>query len=188
MHKENLAWRQLLSQALRLNNSPSVTWSAFTTGTMQGRSPCEQILPYQNSSVEYPVMNGLFVVEAHSGQLRKAGREHSALKRPAVLLQVTLAEEHPTDTNKPMSLKKALCVQISNWEDFGRGATWEMICFRAEKAEKMPETQQSTISGEMRQNADHMNECRFWNTSVQQHRMSVKDTALLVRSTFPQYY
>ncbi|KAG8340274.1 hypothetical protein TRVL_08897 [Trypanosoma vivax] len=145
---------------------------------------CEHMLPYQNRSVKYPVMDGVFVVEGHSGQARRAGREHSALQRTAVL-QVTLTEEHHTDTNKPMSLKKALRAQISSWEDFTRGATWEMICFRADKAEKMPDTQRCSISRGMSQNEDHMNEYRFWNTSMQQYCMSLKDTAFLVRSTFP---
>ncbi|KAH8605329.1 putative retrotransposon hot spot protein 4 (RHS4) [Trypanosoma vivax] len=140
---------------------------------------------YQGRSVNYPVIDGFFVVEDHSGRAGRAGRQRGAPQRTVVLLQVTLVKEHPTDTSKLMSLKKALRAQFSNWEDFTRDAQWEMIYLQPDKTEKMSTRQRCTIPQGMEGNAAHKNAYEFWDTKVWQYQRSVSKDVLLVRALLP---
>ncbi|KAH8603229.1 putative retrotransposon hot spot protein 4 (RHS4) [Trypanosoma vivax] len=97
---------------------------------------CEPMVLYRNYHDDYPVIDGFFVVDGHPGGTSGAEQQRGAPQRTVVLLQVTLAREHPTDTNKLMLLMKALRAQFSNWEDFTRNAQWEMIYFLPIKRRK----------------------------------------------------
>ncbi|CCD21530.1 hypothetical protein, conserved in T. vivax [Trypanosoma vivax Y486] len=143
---------------------------------------CEPMVLYRSYNAYDPVISAFFVVEDHSD---RAGLQHGVPQRTVVLLQVTLAKEHPTDTNKLMSLKKALRTQFSNWEDFTRDAQWEVIYFQADRTGKMSTSQLCTISSGMGQGADNVNEHEFWNTKVRQYHRSVCEYVSLVRALLP---
>ncbi|KAH8617225.1 putative retrotransposon hot spot protein 4 (RHS4) [Trypanosoma vivax] len=134
---------------------------------------------YQGRSVNYPVIDGFFVVEDHAGQARFVGRQRGAPQRTVVLLQVTLAKEHHTETNKLMSLKDMLRAQFSNWEDFTRDAQWEVIYFQPDRTEKMTTRQRCTIPQGMEGNAAHKDAHEFWNMRVWQYQKSVSKDVLL---------
>ncbi|KAH8620294.1 putative retrotransposon hot spot protein 4 (RHS4) [Trypanosoma vivax] len=134
---------------------------------------CEPMVLYRSCNGYDPVVSAFFAVEDHSGQTGRAGLRHGAPQRTVVLLQVTLAKERHTFTNKPMSLKKALRAQFSNWEDFMRDAQWEVIYFQSDRTDKMSTSQRCTISSGMGQGADHVNEHKFWSTRVRQYHRSV---------------
>ncbi|CCD19871.1 hypothetical protein, conserved in T. vivax [Trypanosoma vivax Y486] len=143
---------------------------------------CEPMVLYRNCNGFDPVLSAFFVVEDHSD---RAGLQHGVPQRTVVLLQVTLAKERHTNTNKLMSLKKALRAQFSNWEDFTRDAQWEVIYFQPDRAEKMRAWQQCAISSGMDQDADHKDEHEFWNAKVRQYQKSVCESVSLVRALLP---
>ncbi|CCD20185.1 retrotransposon hot spot protein, (RHS), (fragment), partial [Trypanosoma vivax Y486] len=140
---------------------------------------CEPMVLYRNCNGFDPVLSAFFVVEDHSD---RAGLQHGVPQRTVVLLQVTLAKERHTNTNKLMSLKKALRAQFSNWEDFTRDAQWEVIYFQPDRAEKMRAWQQCAISSGMDQDADHKDEHEFWNAKVRQYQKSVCGSVSLCRA------
>ncbi|KAH8612739.1 putative retrotransposon hot spot protein 4 (RHS4) [Trypanosoma vivax] len=146
---------------------------------------CEPMVLYRNCDGYDPVVSAFFVVEDHSGQAGGTGLQHGVPQRTVVLLQVTLAKERHTNTNKLMSLKKALRAQFSNWEDFTRDAQWEVIYFQPDRAEKMCALQQCAISSGMDQDADHEDEHEFWNAKVRQYQKSVCESVSLVRALLP---
>ncbi|CCD20475.1 hypothetical protein, conserved in T. vivax [Trypanosoma vivax Y486] len=145
---------------------------------------CEPMVLYRNCDGYDPVVSAFFVVEGHSGQAGGTGL-HGVPQRTVVLLQVTLAEERHTNTDKLMSLKKALRAQFSNWEDFTRDAQWEVIYFQPDRADKMCAWQQCAISSGMDQDADHEDEHEFWNAKVRQYQKSVCESVSLVRALLP---
>ncbi|CCD18960.1 putative retrotransposon hot spot protein 4 (RHS4) [Trypanosoma vivax] len=147
---------------------------------------CEPMVLYQCRSVNYPVIDGFFVVEDHSDQVVGAEQERGAPQRTVVLLQVTLAAEHHTDTSKLMLLMKALRAQFTNWEDFTRDAQWEMIYFQPDKTDKMCNRQRCSIPRGMEVNAGHKDAYEFWNTKVWQYQISVDATVSLVRALLPK--
>ncbi|CCD19523.1 hypothetical protein, conserved in T. vivax, partial [Trypanosoma vivax Y486] len=59
---------------------------------------CEPMVLYRNYHDNYPVIDGFFVVDGHPGETSGAEQQRGAPRRTVVLLQVTLAREHPTDT------------------------------------------------------------------------------------------
>ncbi|CCD18326.1 retrotransposon hot spot protein, putative [Trypanosoma vivax Y486] len=131
---------------------------------------CEPMVLYRSCNGYDPLISAFFVVEGHSDQAGRAGLQHGVAQRTVVLLLVALAEERHANTNKLMSLKKALRAQFSNWEDFARDAQWEVICFQPDRAEKMCAWQWCAISSGMDQEADHVNEHEFWNAKVRQYQ------------------
>ncbi|KAH8608621.1 putative retrotransposon hot spot protein 4 (RHS4) [Trypanosoma vivax] len=141
---------------------------------------------YRNYHDNYPVIDGFFVVDGHPGETSGAEQQRGAPRRTVVLLQVTLAREHPTDTNKLVSLKDALRAQFTNWEDFARDAQWEMIYFQPNKTEKMRNRQRCSIPRGMEGNASHKDAHEFWNTKVRQYQKSVDEAASLVRALLPE--
>ncbi|KAH8604688.1 putative retrotransposon hot spot protein 4 (RHS4) [Trypanosoma vivax] len=147
---------------------------------------CEPMVLYRNYHDDYPVIDGFFVVDGHPGGTSGAEQQRGAPQRTVVLLQVTLAREHPTDTNKLMLLMKALRAQFSNWEDFTRNAQWEMIYFLPNKTEKMRNRQRCSIPRGMEGDAGHKNAHEFWNTKVRQYQKSVDETVLFVRALLPE--
>ncbi|KAH8605763.1 putative retrotransposon hot spot protein 4 (RHS4) [Trypanosoma vivax] len=146
---------------------------------------CEPMVLYRSCNAYDPVISAFFVVEDHSDHSDRAGLQHGVPQRTVVVLQVTLAKEHPTDTNMLMSLKKALRAQFSNWEDFTHDAQWEVIYFQADRTDKMSTSQRCTISSGMGQGADHMNEHEFWNMRVWQYHRSVCEYVSLVCALLP---
>ncbi|KAH8608606.1 putative retrotransposon hot spot protein 4 (RHS4) [Trypanosoma vivax] len=147
---------------------------------------CEPMVLYRNYHDNYPVIDGFFVVDGHPGETSGAEQQRGAPRRTVVLLQVTLAREHPTDTNKLVSLKDALRAQFTNWEDFARDAQWEMIYFQPNKTEKMRNRQRCSIPRGMEGNASHKDAHEFWNTKVRQYQKSVDEAASLVRALLPE--
>ncbi|KAH8615371.1 putative retrotransposon hot spot protein 4 (RHS4) [Trypanosoma vivax] len=147
---------------------------------------CEPMVLYRNYHDDYPVIDGLFVVEDHTGETSGAEQQRGAPQRTVVLLQVTLAREHPTDTNKLVSLKDALRAQFTNWEDLTRDAQWEMIYFQPSKTEKMCNRQRCSIPRGMEGDAGHKSAHGFWNTKVRQYQKSVDETVLFVRALLPE--
>ncbi|KAG8341747.1 putative retrotransposon hot spot protein 4 (RHS4) [Trypanosoma vivax] len=146
---------------------------------------CESMVLYRNCNGYDPVISAFFVVEDHSDQAGRAGLQRDVPQRTVVLLQVTLAKERHANTNKLMSLKKALRAQFSNWSDFTRDAQWEVIYFQANRAVKMCPWQQCVISSGMDQDAERKDECEFWNAKVRQYQRSVCEYVSLVRALLP---
>ncbi|KAH8617158.1 putative retrotransposon hot spot protein 4 (RHS4) [Trypanosoma vivax] len=147
---------------------------------------CEPMVLYQGRSINYPVIDGFFVVEDHTGETSGAEQQRGVPQRTVVLLQVTLAAEHRTETNKLMLLMKALRAQFSNWADITRDAQWEMIYFQPDKTEKMSAKQRCTIPQGMEGNAAHKNAYEFWDTKVRQYQKSVCESVSLVRALHPE--